>query len=181
MKSKLFLSIILLCIASVASAQMVAYTGASSTNSPITKTPKPNTRNPFMTLHISHEQPGRLGLVTATDSTFNALRFDAGTGYSYPDGNVQAGIGFGVHHIKYTYATQAFYTQWSAVVYIWAGGNVAPVTASDVVKISAMVGVLNGAIQVGPYYSIGVVQLKPDGSKISKFGVMVITSLNFKP
>jgi hypothetical protein len=149
----------------------VVFTTSCSAQSPFKKRPY---------LAYPARESFKLG-VAPLDSVVNQWRFTAGTGYSYPDGNVQAGLGFGYQHSTYTYATSSYYVNWSISGYAWAGGNVAPKTVSDVVKLSIMGGFLNGAFSIGPYYSIGPQQVDANGKNISKVGVMVITSINFNP
>jgi hypothetical protein len=113
-------------------------------------------------------------IVTSTDSTFFGVRPVASLlAYSLPNQNLQAGAGISLQRLRYTYATQSYYTDYSISLVGFAGGTLAPSTPSGVVSIGLLGGILNNVVQIGPAYNFSPI------ATAHKWQIMVALGISF--
>lgn len=113
-------------------------------------------------------------VVTSTDSSFFAVRPEASLlAYSLPNQNLQAGAGVSLQRLRYTYATQSYYVDYSVSLIGFAGGTLAPSSPSGVVSLGLLGGILNNTIQIGPAYNFSPL------ANGHKWQVMAAIGINF--
>lgn len=96
-----------------------------------------------------------------------AFRFTPFGGYNVFTKQVVAGLGYGWNKLHFVDSIQRYYTDFSIMGVIYAGGNTTP-SLYNVASIGISIGLLNQLIIVGPCYT-----LPTDGQKNGTFGAVV--------